>query len=247
MKKISNWKILNIHINDEENIKNLNLKINQLNSRIVELEEEIKMNKTNNTDREKNPKFNNEILIKDNNLNNINFNSTKISLDKINTKSSGNNSKKAENNIKKPYNIFNNDSRYIKSRTTKTMNNYKSLLKANTYNKIYPNKNPNTQIRNKVYNSVKTKKNNSMSMRVKDKETFDLLNKYLYNNDSNILPKQGKSRSLKRIEQNFPGYKFHIANNGDNRKYSKDTKNNKNLIYEHSALNILGIHGKYKI
>ena len=42
-----NQQLEKIHINDEENIKNLSLKINQLNSKIVEMEEEI--NKTRNT------------------------------------------------------------------------------------------------------------------------------------------------------------------------------------------------------
>ena len=237
-----------IHTNDEENIKNLNLKINQLNSRIVEMEEELKITKIKNTYRENNPKYNNEIIINDNNFNNINFNSTKIPLDKLNnTKSTGNNSNKGENNIQKPLNIFNNDSRYIKSRTTKTMNNYKSLLKSNTYNKINPTNNQISQIRNKVYKTVKKKKNNSMSMRVEDKETSELLNKYLNNNDDNNLIKNGKSKSLKKMEQNFPGYKSHISNTSVRKKYAKDPRNHNNIIYENSALNILGLHGKYKI
>ena len=240
-----NQQLEKIHINDEENIKNLSLKINQLNSKIVEMEEEI--NKTRNTYRGEIPRHNNEILINDNNFQNINFTSTKMSLDKFNTKSTGNNSKKADNHIKQHFNIFNNDSKYIKSRTTKTMNNYKSLLKSNSYNQIQPIKNPITQIRNKVYKSGKKSKNNSMSMRVDDRETSELLNKYLKNKEFNSLAKRDKSQNLKRLEQNFSGYKFHISNNGTRKKYSKDSRNNKNIIYEHSALNILGIHGKYKI
>ena len=236
-----------IHVNDEENIKNLNLKINQLNSRIVEMEEEIKNTRAINTYREENPRHNNEILINDNNFHNINFSSSKMSLDKFNTKSTGNNSKKVENNFKQPFNIFNNDSKYIKSRTTKTLNNYKSLLKSNSYNQIHPVKNPISQIRNKVYKSGKKRKNSSMSMRVEDKETSELLNKYLKNKEFNSFAKRDKSQNLKRIEQNFSGYKFHISNNSVRKKYPKDTRNNKNIIYEHSALNILGIHGKYKI
>jgi hypothetical protein len=239
-----NQQLEKIHINDEENIKNLSLKINQLNSKIVEMEEEI--NKTRNTYREEIPRHNNEILINDNNFQNINFSSTKMSLDKFNTKSTGNNSKKADNHIKQHFNIFNNDSKYIKSRTTKTMNNYKSLLKSNSYNQIQPIKNPITQIRNKVYKSGKKSKNNSMSMRVEDRETSELLNKYLKNKEYNSYAKRDKSQNLKRLEQNFSGYKFHISNNGAIKKYSKDSRNNKNIIYEHSALNILGIHGKYK-
>jgi len=240
-----NQQLEKIHINDEENIKNLSLKINQLNSKIVEMEEEI--NKTRNTYRGEIPRHNNEILINDNNFQNINFTSTKMSLDKFHTKSTGNNSKKADNHIKQHFNIFNNDSKYIKSRTTKTMNNYKSLLKSNSYNQIQPIKNPITQIRNKVYKSGKKSKNNSMSMRVDERETSELLNKYLKNKEFNSLAKRDKSQNLKRLEQNFSGYKFHISNNGTRKKYSKDSRNNKNIIYEHSALNILGIHGKYKI
>lgn len=240
-----NQQLEKIHINDEENIKNLSLKINQLNSKIVEMEEEI--NKTRNTYRGEIPRHNNEILINDNNFQNINFTSTKMSLDKFNTKSTGNNSKKADNHIKQHFNIFNNDSKYIKSRTTKTMNNYKSLLKSNSYNQIQPIKNPITQIRSKVYKSGKKSKNNSMSMRVDDRETSELLNKYLKNKEFNSFAKRDKSQNLKRLEQNFSGYKFHISNNGARKKYSKDSRNNKNIIYEHSALNILGIHGKYKI
>jgi len=240
-----NQQLEKIHINDEENIKNLSLKINQLNSKIVEMEEEI--NKTRNTYRGEIPRHNNEILINDNNFQNINFTSTKMSLDKFNTKSTGNNSKKADNHIKQHFNIFNNDSKYIKSRTTKTMNNYKSLLKSNSYNQIQPIKNPITQIRSKVYKSGKKSKNNSMSMRVEDRETSELLNKYLKNKEYNSYAKRDKSQNLKRLEQNFSGYKFHISNNGTRKKYSKDSRNNKNIIYEHSALNILGIHGKYKI
>jgi hypothetical protein len=240
-----NQQLEKIHINDEENIKNLSLKINQLNSKIVEMEEEI--NKTRNTYRGEIPRHNNEILINDNNFQNINFTSTKMSLDKFNTKSTGNNSKKADNHIKQHFNIFNNDSKYIKSRTTKTMNNYKSLLKSNSYNQIQPIKNPITQIRNKVYKSGKKSKNNSMSMRVEDRETSELLNKYLKNKEYNSYAKRDKSQNLKRLEQNFSGYKFHISNNSVRKKYPKDTRNNKNIIYEHSALNILGIHGKYKI
>ena len=236
-----------LHLNDEENIKNLNLKINQLNSKIVQMEEEISNSKKSFRETDKMHYLNNEIYIGDNNYKKINFYSTKISLDKFNTKSSSNNSKKT--NIQKAsFNFFHNESRNNKSRTTKTMNSYKSLLKSNTYNeKEYTSKNPSTQIRNDFYKSVKKNKNNSVSMRAEEKETSEILKKYLKSHDKNNFTRNGKIQGLKKLEPNFSGYKFHISNNSVRRKISREEKNNKNIIYEHSALNIFGINGKYKI
>ena len=237
-----------LHINDEETIKNLNLKIDQLNNRIAELKEEINHIKISNIEKKPEHSKNNEIFINDNNYQNINFNSTKISLDKLNIKSTGNNSKQAEYNYKPPFNIFNNDSRNIKSRTTKTMDNYKNLLKSNTYNKVFTTKNPLTQIRNNFYKSVKKKRNNSKLMRAEEAANSELIIKYLKSNEKNNNIKQGKSRSLRNIDHNFSEYKFNLMDNSGKRHYSRDMRKNKNnIIYEHSALNILGINRKYKI
>ena len=79
------------------------------------------------------------------------------------------------------------------------------------------------------------------------KEITDTLAVHLQSNKKNNLNKHSKSRSLKKIDQNFSGYKFKRSNNSVGKKYSKDLKYNKNFIYEHSALNILGIHKKFKI
>ena len=53
---------------------------------------------------------------------------------------------------------------------------------------------------------------------------------------------------MRRFNQNMTNYKFHLSNNSVKSKHSKEKKSNKNnIIYEHSALNILNMHGKYKI
>ena len=235
-------------INDGEYIKNLNLKINQLNSRIADMEQELKENKKQ-FDKEENLKnnINNDIYISDNNYNYLSLKPTKITLNKFSLRSSGNNSQRSENNIQQPFNIFNNDFRTIKSRTTKTMNNFKNFVQPNTYSQIYKTNDPLTQIRNKIYNNDKNKNTNSTSIKVEDKEITDTLAVHLQSNKKNNLNKHSKSRSLKKIDQNFSGYKFKRSNNSVGKKYSKDLKYNKNFIYEHSALNILGIHKKFKI
>ena len=235
--------------NDEEYIRNLNLKINQLNSKIAEMEQEIKDNKKTKISNEENLKndINSEIYINDNNFNYVDLKPTKISLNKFSLKSTGNNSQRSENNIQQTFSIFNNDFKYNKSRTTKTMNNFKNFVEPNIYNQIYKTNDPITQLRNKIYKNIKNKKINSISMKVDEKEISDSLAIYLQNNKKNNFEKHAKSRSLKKIEQNFSGYRFNISNNSVRKKYSKEVKNNKNIIYEHSALNILGIHRKYKI
>lgn len=207
-----------VHNNDEENIQNLNIKIDQLNNKIAEMEKQLNTPKDVNNQK--------EIHIHDNNYNNINLISTRILIDKYNTKSTENNSKKGENIYRKAFNIFNNDSRNIKSRTTKMMKNYKSLYKSNTYNKL-------TQEKNSFLRDTSKKKSDSITMRKEEKDNSELFNKYIKNIEKN---------KIKNILRN----KLNIYENNIRRKLSKEKKNN-NIIYEHSALNILGIHGKYKI
>ena len=128
------------------------------------------------------------------------------------------------------------------------MDNNKNLLKTSTYNKVFTTKNPLTQIRNNCYKSVKKKRNNSKLMRAEEAANSELIIKYLKNNEKNNNIKQGKSRSLRNIDNNFSEYKFNLMDNSGKRHYSRDMRKNKNnIIYEHSALNILGINRKYKI
>ena len=231
-----------IHIKDEENIKNLNLKIEQLKEKIAKLEEE--MNTTKNTYSQKTLKYRNGIIIRDNIFNaNNNFFTAKISLDKNNTKSTSNNSKKGENNHRQYMYIFNNESKQFKNRTMKILDTYNSLLNSDSYNN-----NIISQIKSNVYKSVKKRKSNSISLRAKSKETSELLNKCSSNKDISNYAGYTKSIFMRRFNQNMTNYKFHLSNNSVKSKHSKEKKSNKNnIIYEHSALNILNIHGKYKI
>ena len=120
-------------------------------------------------------------------------------------------------------------------------------MKTNTANKIIMSNKIMTEIKNNVYKSVKKRKSNN-SMRTKEKGGSDLLSKYLSKENSNYI-NYSRYRSLERIDQNFLGYKFHLSNNSVGRKKSKNKGNNKNknIIYEHSALNILAMNRKYKI
>ena len=166
-----------IHIKDEENIKNLNLKIEQLKEKIAKLEEE--MNTTKNIYSQKTLKYRNGINMRDNIFNaKNNFFTTKISLDKYNTKSTSNNSKKGENNHRQYMYIFNNESKQFKNRTMKILDTYNSLLNSDSYNN-----NIISQIKSNVYKSVKKRKSNSISLRAKSKVTSELLNKCSSNKD----------------------------------------------------------------
>ena len=231
-----------IHSNDEENIKNLNLKIDKLNEKISKLEEEISNSKKSYT--EKTLKLKNEIKIRDNNFSSSNNHfSTKISLDKFNIKSTSNNSKNGENKHRQYINLFNNESKQFKSRTMKIIDTYNSFLNSNS-----SNNNIMTQIKNNVYKSVKKRKSNSISLRGESKDTTELFNKYSLNKDISNYGGNSKSKIMRRFNQNFTNYKFNIYSNSGKKKYSREKKINKNnIIYEHSALNILGIHKKYKI
>ena len=231
-----------IHSNDEENIKNLNLKIDKLNEKISKLEEEISNSKKSYT--EKTLKLKNEIKIRDNNFSSSNNHfSTKISLDKFNIKSTSNNSKNDENKHRQYINLFNNESKQFKSRTMKIIDTYNSFLNSNS-----SNNNIMTQIKNNVYKSVKKRKSNSISLRGESKDTTELFNKYSLNKDISNYGGNSKSKIMRRFNQNFTNYKFNIYSNSGKKKYSREKKINKNnIIYEHSALNILGIHKKYKI
>ena len=238
-----NKELEKIHIDDEENIKNLNLKIDQLNNRISDLEKELNYlsNRFNNS----NSEYRKKININNNILDNNKFRSTRISFDKFNIKSTENISNNLENLYQQSLSFFNNDHKNLKSRTTKKIDS--NLMKTNTANKIIMSNKIMTEIKNNVYKSVKKRKSNN-SMRTKEKGGSDLLSKYLSKENSNYI-NYSRYRSLERIDQNFLGYKFHLSNNSVGRKKSKNKGNNKNknIIYEHSALNILAMNRKYKI
>ena len=238
-----NKELERIHIDDEENIKNLNLKIDQLNNRISDLEKEL--NYLSNRFNSSNSEYRKKININNNILDNNKFRSTRISFDKFNIKSTENISNNLENLYQQSLSFFNNEHKNLKSRTTKKIDS--NLMKTNTANKIIMSNKIMTEIKNNVYKSVKKRKSNN-SMRTKEKGGSDLLSKYLSKENSNYI-NYSRYRSLERIDQNFLGYKFHLSNNSVGRKKSKNKGNNKNknIIYEHSALNILAMNRKYKI
>lgn len=229
-KKMENFKELEnkyselekVHINDEENIKNLNLKIEQLNIQISELNEKLS-NSSNN----KNKK-------------------NKLNFEKYNINSSPKISKLQDTNYMNPLSFFSGESKHIKSRTTKTMdsNKYNFLLKSNTFSKDIISLIQNTGTKND-----KKKISNSKSLLSEKKETSQTINKLIQSKDNNYFKKQSinRTRSLKRKNKVISEYKYHISNNNAQKSLSIDKTNNKNSIYEHSALNILGIQNKYKI
>ena len=229
-KKMENFKELEnkyselekVHINDEENIKNLNLKIEQLNIQISELNEKLS-NSSNN----KNKK-------------------NKLNFEKYNISSSSKISKLQDTNYMNPLSFFSGESKHIKSRTTKTMdsNKYNFLLKSNTFSKDIISLIQNTGTKND-----KKKISNSKSLLSEKKETSQTINKLIQSKDNNYFKKQSinRTRSLKRKNKVISEYKYHISNNNAQKSLSIDKTSNKNSIYEHSALNILGIQSKYKI
>ena len=111
-----------VHINDEENIKNLNLKIEQLNIQINKLN--IKLNNSNNNNNNKILLRNNNEIIKINEFNSLkslNYKQAKTNFEKFKISSTAKVSKYKDTNYLNPLNMFYNESKKFKSRTTKTM------------------------------------------------------------------------------------------------------------------------------
>ena len=232
-----NNELVKVHINDEENIKNLKLKIEQLNIRITELNEKLKNSNSNN---------NNIIMLKNNkeiikisdinNFSNINYKQAKTNLEKFKINSTSKVSKLKNSNNLNRINFFHNESKQFKSRTTKTMdtNIYNNpMIKSNTFNQeVF------TQIKNNKSKDNKKKGLNSKSLISEKNENSNIINKLIINKKNN-----NRSRSFKIIDKVLSDYKFHLSNNNSQKGNTK----NKNIIYEHSALNILGIPKNYKI
>ena len=235
------------HHNDEEIIKKLNIKIDNLNSKISDLKEELTNAKNENN--EENTKNNLLININDKNINN-NFSTTKISFNKYKVHLDKSNSK---SNYKIPFSVFNSEYNYKKnkSRTNKIIENYIHKYTVNTEDKIYTSKNVITPIRSDIYKSIRNTKNDSISLRAEEKGNKELINKFLKNdynhNNNKVIVKNEKSRSLKNVNKKSTGHKFYLANNSINKRFIKDSKSNKNIMYEHSALNVFGINKKFKI
>ena len=235
-----------VHINDEENIKNLNLKIEQLNVRITELNDKIKNSNLNSNNSNKIMLKNNKEIIKINDINslsNINYKQAKTNLDKFKINSTSKVSKYNNINNINRLSFFYSESKQFKSRTTKTMdaNIYNNpIIKSNTFNQdIF------TQIKNNQLKNGKKKISYSKSLISEKSENSDIINKLMQSKSKskNKNNSNNRSRSYKIIDKVFSDYKFHLSNNNSQKSNTK----NKNIIYEHSALNILGIPTKYKI
>ena len=231
-----------VHINDEENIKNLNLKIEQLNIRITELNENLKNSNLNSNNSNRIKLKNNKEIIKINDFNNfsiINYKQPRTNLDKLKINSTSKLSKyKNANNINKNgLNFFSNESKHFKSRTTKTMdaNIYNNpVIKSNTFNQ-----DKFTNIKNNNLKKDKKKMSYSKSLISEKYENSDIINKLIRSKSKN---KNSRARGFKIIDKIFSDYKFHFSNIN----LQKGNSKNKNIIYEHSALNILGIPKNYK-
>ena len=240
--------------NDDEGIiKGLKYKINQLNNKITELEEELNNTKNNLkiiTNNDINSKTNentsNYIQINDNNNHNnsrnkIDFYNTsarKVSIEKY----SLNNKKKilkGMTNYKLPTNLYNYESnKNNHNREIKTIDTNKYIV--STYNKIHDKSHKNiiTPIKNDYLINTKKIKNNSV---IKDEnEKSEFLNKYLSgSNTNNKYIKHIKSRSLNKIN-NISTYKLPVANTSIKKYLQKESRH----PYQHSSLNIVGINKK---
>ena len=236
-----------VHINDEENIKNLNLKIEQLNIQINKLN--IKLNNSNNNNNNKILLRNNKEIIKINEFNSLkslNYKQAKTNFEKFKISSTAKVSKYKDTNYLNPLNMFYNESKKFKSRTTKTMDSiiYNPMVKSITFNQdIF------TQMKSKRTPNVKRKMTNSKSLMSDKKENSDIRNKIIQIKENNFLKKNNnvRSRNNKISDKFFSENKFLLSNNNSKKELLKNKKHDKNIIYEHSALNVLGFPHKYKI
>ena len=238
--------------NDEEIIKGLKYKINQLNSKIEKMEEELNNTKNNITCNDINYKTNennsNLIQINDNNSRNkIEYNNTsarKISIDKYKLNSNKNKIiKQGMTNYQVPSHLYSyesNKNNHNNNHATRTIDTNKYIV--STYNKLSNGgyKNLIIPIKNDFYIVPKKIKNNSVSMR-EENEKSELLNKYLSgNNTNNKFVKHIKSRSINKIGNIIPGYKLPGASNSVKKYLQRESR----LSYQHSALNLVGINKK---
>ena len=239
---------------DEEIIKGLKYKINQLNNKIAEIEEELnsaKNNINNITNNDANSKTNentsNYIQINDNNNNHhnsrnkidfYNMSARKVSIEKYSLNNK-NKILKGMTNYKLPTHLYNYESnKNNHNREIKTIDTNKYIV--STYNKIHDKSHKNiiTPLKNDFLLNTKKIKNNSV---IKDEnEKSELMSKYLSgNNTHNKYIKHIKSRSLNKIN-NISTYKLPVANTSIKKYLQKESRH----PYEHSALNIVGINKK---
>ena len=238
---------------DEEIIKGLKYKINQLNNKITEIEEELNNTKNNLniiTNNDINSKTNentsNYMQINDNNnphnnsrnkIDFYNMSARKVSIEKyINNK---NKILKGMTNYKLPNHLYNYESnKNNHNREIKTIDTNKYIV--STYNKMYDKNHKNiiTPLKNDFFINTKKIKNNSI---IRDEnEKSELMSKYLSgSNTQNKYIKHIKSRSLNKIN-NISTYKLPAANTSIKKYLHKESRH----PYEHSALNIVGINKK---
>ena len=224
---------------DEDIIKGLKFKVTQLNKKIGDLKEEITNLKSKNIINDNN----NDIFnINKNIIEHYNKTVEKNSLDKINLNNInniGNNKinyhlKRDLTNYQLPFNNYNLESSKINPmKALNTIDNSNKLI-ISTYNKniIVP-------IRNNNIKNVKKNKSNSVSKRSEENEKkSELYAKYLSGERNQKYDGHTKIRTLSKINKNIQGpvYKLPLAKNNLNR--NRDERN----LYEHSALNILGIN-----
>ncbi len=224
---------------DEDIIKGLKFKVTQLNKKIGDLKEEITNLKSKNIINDNN----NDIFnINKNIIEHYNKTVEKNSLDKINLNNInniGNNKinyhlKRDLTNYQLPFNNYNLESSKINPmKALNTIDNSNKLI-ISTYNKniIVP-------IRNNNFKNVKKNKSNSVSKRSEENEKkSELYAKYLSGERNQKYDGHTKIRTLSKINKNIQGpvYKLPLAKNILNR--NRDERN----LYEHSALNILGIN-----
>ena len=224
---------------DEDIIKGLKFKVTQLNKKIEDLKEEIKTIKSKNIINDNN----NDIFnINKNIIEHYNKTVEKNSLDKININNInniGNNKiylhlKRDLTNYQLPFNNYNlESSKNNPMKALNTIDNSNKLI-ISTYNKniIVP-------IRNNNFKNVKKNKSNSVSKRSEENEKkSELYAKYLSGERNQKYETHTKIRTLSKINKNIQGpvYKLPLAKNNLNR--NRDERN----LYEHSALNILGIN-----
>ena len=236
--------------NDEEIIKGLKYKINQLNNKLEKMEEELNNTKNNLTYNDINYKTNennsNLIQINDNNSRNKiepnNSSARKISIDKFKLKKNKI-MKQGMTNYQLPSNLYSyesNKNNHNNNHSIRTIDTNKYIV--STYNKLHNNgyKDIITPLKNDFYINPKKIKNNSVSMR-EENDKSELMNKYLSgSNTNNKFVKHIKSRSLNKLGNNIPGYKLPPASNSIRKYLQRESR----LPQEHSALNIVSINKK---